>query len=360
MKKIFIIIGIIIVALTAFFAFCPNHIADTSGRPVIKIGVILPLSGNMSDIGIAEKGAVQVAVADANKNPDNKYRYIAIFEDSMLNLPKTASITNKLISVDHADALISWGADVVNVVGGIAKPNKIVHFGISADARGADGEYNFINWTMPEHSAIKMAELIRDKGFNNVALISFNQSGALAATESLSDKLNAMKIKNEIHKFNGDIRDFHIDIKKMQSKGADLYVLRMFEPQIGIFIKQLREAGVSAPITGIESFGWINDKSIIEGAWFVDVADQDNDITRRIKEHNKSDVNYGLGLHYDDVMLLVKAFESASDKTGVAAWIVKIKEYDGSVGRLTQDMHGIFHSAPSVKQIKNGKAVVVK
>jgi len=356
-RKIWIIVGVI--AITASLVLAFNKRREVAyDKPVVKIGAVFPLSGNMSNIGQALKGAIQVAIADANKNADNRYRYVAIFEDSMLSLPMTASITNKMISVDNVDALISFAADVSNVVSGIAQSNQVIHFAISVDTRAADGEYNFINWTMPDNSAAKMAELIHGKDFQNIALIVFNQSGALANTEALAGKLNVMNITNEIHKFNGDIRDFRTDIQKMRE--ADLFVLRMFEPQISIFIRQLREAGVTAPITSIESFGWINDKSIIEGAWFVDVADQDNDIIRRIKRHNRSDVNYGLGLVYDNVMLLVRAFESADDRAGAAAELAKITKYEGSVGLLTQNEGGIFNSKPSMKIIKNGKAEVIK
>ena len=336
-----------------------NSLSDDN-RPVVKIGLVFPLTGNMSHIGQAIKGAAEVAVAHANQNPDNRYTYKVIAEDSMLNLPAAASITNKMVSVDKVDALMSFAADVCNVVSPIAEKNETIHFAISVDPNAAVGKYNFINWTMPESSTAKMTEQIRAKKFKNVAIVSFNQSGALANSEMLHKKLDAAGIKNTLYKFNGDIRDFKTDIKKMQAAKSDLYVLRLFEPQMSIFIKQLRETGDKSAITSVELFNSIADNSTIEGLWFVDIATADNDITHEILKHNKSEVTYGIGQVYDDVMMIVRAFETADNKADAINVLIDMKEYDGTVGHLTQDKDGIFHSIATIKRIENGKQVIVK
>ena len=354
--------GVILVAIIAagFYALRNERGGSADARPVVKIGLVFPLTGNSAHLGHAIKGAAEVAAKHANKNPDNRYVYKIIAEDSMLQMPVATKVTNKLISVDDISALISFSAEVVNVVSSIAEKNKTIHFGISVDKAGAIGKYNFINWTMPESSTAKMAELIKNKGFKNVAIVSLNQSGSLANSEMLDLTLRAAGIKSNLYKFNGDIRDFKTDIQKMQAAKTDIYVLRLFDPQMSIFIKQLRETGDNSTITSVEMFNTIADPSIIEGYWFVDTATADNNVTREIMEYNKSDVTWGLGQVYDNVMMIVRAFETAPDRTGVIDVLIDTKEYDGVVGHLTQDKDGIFHSVATIKKIENGKQVIIK
>jgi ABC-type branched-subunit amino acid transport system substrate-binding protein len=172
----------------------------------------------------------------------------------------------------------------------------------------------------------------------------------------LSKKLDELGIKNTLHRFNGDVRDFRLDIAQMHAAGTDLYVIRMFEPQINIFIRQLREAGITTPITSIESFNWMEDRSMVEGYWYVDMAgDGDHPVIREIIARNNSDVYSGVAMAYDDVMLIVRAFEAAESRDQAIYRLMEIKEHEGIAGLLTQDEGGIFHSDAAYKIIRGSK-----
>ncbi|MCL2439638.1 MAG: ABC transporter substrate-binding protein [Alphaproteobacteria bacterium] len=355
-------IGIAAAAVVAVVAFALGSGGGkmTDGRPVVKIGLIFPLTGNSAHLGHAMKGAAEIAVLHANKNPGNRYEYRLITEDSRLQMPVAANIANKMVSVDRVDAMLSFSAEVVNVVSAIAERGRVIHFGISVDRAGAKGRYNFINWTMPEATTQKMTEIIKARGFKNVAIISLNQSGSLANSEMLRDKLSAAGIKNSLHVFNGDVRDFKSDIARMRASGVDIYVLRLFDPMMSIFIRQLREAGDTATITSIEMFNTIADPSIIEGLWFVDTATAEGAISDEIMRHSKSEVSWGIGQIYDNVMMIVHAFEVAPDRAGAIDVLVGLREFDGVVGRLVQDKDGIFHSSATLKEIRGGRQVIIK
>ena len=355
MKRIISVAIVLAVALFFTMKQTPND-GSVNGKPVVKIGTVFPLTGNMAHIGLALQGGADTAVEHANKNPENKYVYEIVSEDSLLNMSRTATIANKMVSLDKIDAIISFAADVGNALVPIAEKNKVIHFAMSVDPHGAEGKYNFINWTMPESSTGKMSTVIQEKGFKNVAIVAFNQSGALANSEMLNKKLGELGIESNLYVFNSDIRDFRLDIRKMDAKGTDLYVLRMFDPQISIFIKQLREAGISKPITSVEAFNWVEDKSIIDGYWYVDMAGDDNhEVIKEIKQRNQSDVNYGVAMAYDDVMLIVKAFEETESRDKAIDRLLEIKNYEGIAGSLQQDETGIFHSEAMVKIIGGNK-----
>ena len=351
MKRVWLpVLAVVALVVVVMLRQAQHEGAD--GKPVVKIGTLFPLTGNMAHVGKTLQGAVEVAVNDANKNPDNRYFYEVVSEDSMLNMAKSAAIASKMISLDKVDAMISFAADIGNAVVPVAEKSKVIHFAMSVDPSGASGEYNFINWTMPDSSTDKMVEIIKEKGFENVAIVSFNQSGALANSNMLKAKLDREGIVNNLYKFNPDIRDFRMDIEKMNEAGACLYVLRMFEPQMSVFIKQLRELGIEAEVTSVELFGLVEDKSVIKGHWYVDVANENFDKLREIKSYNGSDTDYALGMAYDDVMLIVKAFEAADDKEGAVEALAWIEIFHGIAGVLIQDENGIFDSEASFRIVE--------
>lgn len=88
------------------------------------------------------------------------------------------------------------------------------------------------------------------------------------------------------------------------------------------------------------------------------IAGDENDTV--IKARNKSDVGYGVNMAYDNVMLIVRAFETAATKEQAVDELLKIKVYDGISGRLEQDENGIFNSEATIKKIINGKPVRIR
>ena len=74
----------ILLGLCAFLAIiaCDNkkEAEQASAKPVIKVGVSLPLTGDIAYMGQALKGAVTVAVQQLknNKNLKNEYKFIVI------------------------------------------------------------------------------------------------------------------------------------------------------------------------------------------------------------------------------------------------------------------------------------------
>lgn len=360
MKKIMIGI-LLLIAVACVVGIGLRHqralSVSSGGKPVVKIGVLLPLSGNMAHLGNTVKGAIEVAGQDANAQ-NNRYFYQFLFEDNLLEPMRSAIVLKKLIFVDKVDAVLSFSSSVGHVIAPVAEENKVPHISMSSDETMAGGQYNFINWTMPGSETDKMTEIIQKKGYRSVALVVLNHQGALAVSGSLTPKLDAVGIKNKILTINPGIRDFRMAIAKLKHQmNPDLYVMLLFEPEAGIFIKQLRESGAKTDVTSIELFSFLSHLSLIEGAWYVDAAGANNETMERIKAHNKSDATYALGTSYDNVMMLVKAFETAPTKDKAVDVLSGIATYDGVSGRLTRKGN-VFDSEAVVKHIKDGKITI--
>ena len=70
--------------------------AQTETKPVVKIGITLPLTGDMGSIGQVMKGAATLAQMDIEEKA-LRYRYQFIIEDNAFESKKKAVINQKFI-----------------------------------------------------------------------------------------------------------------------------------------------------------------------------------------------------------------------------------------------------------------------
>ena len=357
MRKILSFISAIIFVLSA----CDNkESAQTNSKPVVKIGVTVPLTGDISVIGLANKAAIEVA-AEHIKKMQTKNDYQFIFEDNAYQIMKTQNAVRKLIDIDKVDALVDVGSTSGKVVSIAAEKNKIIHLNtLSSDNEVALGKYNFVNWTSPESEAEKMIEVIKEGGYQNIAIFDINDAGVIAITDALEEAFSKYEIPYFVTRVNTGTKDLKAEINKAKQKNPDFYIVTLHIPEIYVFIKQLREAGVTADVSSIEAFTFFEDLSPFEDVKYVDAAEGKGDIIEEIKRHNNSNNTFGISNSYDNIMLLVKAFESADNKENAVDELLKIKVYDGLTGRLEQDENGIFQSEAVIKKVINGKPVVVR
>ena len=88
------VIAILVIAVGGYWL--SGGFAQKYEEKTIKIGAILPLSGNLAAIGVPERNVLDLTVDELNEKQD-KYRYEIIFEDSKGNAGEGATIANKLI-----------------------------------------------------------------------------------------------------------------------------------------------------------------------------------------------------------------------------------------------------------------------
>ena len=79
-------------------------------RPVVKIGVSLPLTGDIAYMGQALKGAVQVAEQQLNESSGLKNKYEFIIEDNGYNTKTVIAINNKFVYADKVNAIVDFAS----------------------------------------------------------------------------------------------------------------------------------------------------------------------------------------------------------------------------------------------------------
>src|SRR3989338_1534497 len=310
-KKSLLGIGIVVVVLGAVLFQATRQTVVTVGeKPTITIGVIAPLSGDVAFLGEGVRNAAELALADL-KTKDTKYQYKLVYEDDEFKPAKTATAVQKLINVDQVSAVISVASAAGNVVNPIAESNKVVHFGIASDPAIAHGDYNFINWTPPKEEVDLFLEEANKRGIKRLAVFGQKISGITAVIQELKTQAvgSSLEIVFEDSSDFGE-KDFRTTLLKARATEPDTYLLVMFSPELEILTKQMNEAGITEPITAIESFKLSDRPELFEGRWYVNAADPTTAFSAAYQTAYGHGPTIATPNAYDIIGLLVKAAES--------------------------------------------------
>lgn len=372
MKKSLIAVVVVVLVLGGLWVYqvIQHDGGAEDNRPVVKIGASLPLSGNMADVGMSGQQALKMAY-DRWQGIDTKYKYDLIIEDDALDAKRVASVANKFVNIDHVNAILTMFSTGANVVSPVADKAKILHVTCSYGSQPAEGFYNFNNHTQYEENARVLISELKKKGVKSISLFSQNNIGSVQQGEVLTDMMNkdgSIKIlANE--NFNLDVRDFTMIIRKALQKGEpDIFYFSGLSPSTMIFAKNLEEITGTLKLVSINDFSKYNDKTPFNGLWFVESAYGTDDFVKEFKKINKAEpLNCGSNM-YDNLDMLIWAFENTTPKAGdavpssddVVNTLHSIKNWQGAIGNIYVDEAGIIQSKASVKEIKDGTSVTIK
>jgi branched-chain amino acid transport system substrate-binding protein len=123
----------IILILVSIFSFtdCNRQPQKEKEKAILKIGVILPLTGPLTYRGQEEKKAMELAMQDFNRKHDDA-SITLIFKDSYSR--SLEAITNSLLNTERVSAFMASTAPVSRAISYIANKNKIIMAFLTSDS----------------------------------------------------------------------------------------------------------------------------------------------------------------------------------------------------------------------------------
>jgi ABC-type branched-subunit amino acid transport system substrate-binding protein len=302
-----------------------------------------------------------MALKDIEKK-NTKYKYVAVIDDSVFENKKDVILFNKQATTNKVSALISFASSSGHVIAPLAEKHKIIYMNVGAsDPIVAKGDYNFIHWTPSEQTAKRVVDFYTKNKYKTVVFLGSVDAGIEKIESQYNQLMKKAGIRSISYYAQPSEKDLRMIIKKSVQNKPDAFMIMFWGGQLPIFVKQYNELGLKIPITNIETFSMAPDFSILGGTLFSDVAQNPPEFNERLRgEYKTTKSDFATGNFYDAVMLIVQAFETAESPENAVYELQKIKKYNGVVGTLTQDDIGVFHSGAVMKQIKNGKPVVVE
>ena len=371
-----VIIGIVILVLLAgayvFFANASSTglFLGSSASNEIKLGALLPLSGNFATIGGNTRNGMELAKLNLVK--ENQNRNISfVFEDSCY--PKeTIPAFTKLINVDNID-MLGMSFCIVGFVPIIpeVQKQKIVAFSVAAspDALLNQSSVFSFNKSIKLDSNHLATFAINELKAKTAAIVFYNtQLGAdynLHLTKSF-EKLGGKVVYSGVTEV--DRVDFRAELTAIKEKNPDVIYIIQLANSLGLFIKQARELGISAKIL---SQSTAEDPTVItasQGAseGLIISSSQTRVETQKMKEFKaeynavyKKDPDALAAIAYDSIILQIKAYEKCGGEVNcIQKEIFATKNYSGASGVITMNNEGSTDREPNFKIVKDKKFVL--
>ncbi|MBO4746117.1 MAG: ABC transporter substrate-binding protein [Alphaproteobacteria bacterium] len=303
MKKILVFV------LAALSLVACDKNDNPQNKPVVKIGIMLPLSGEFASYGDASKRAIEMVKQDV-KDAKNHYQFV--LEDSGTDSAKAATIIRKLVFTDKINAVMGYISSTAMVVAPIAQENKIPSVFFVSAPEASIGEYNFRLYPDIAQAAKMISQKVKAEKKKNIALI---YQDIPSMDYMVKDMLPVLQ--NELHivikeNFLPDEKNFFALLQKIKKSKPDYIVFEATPPASDIFMKQLYENNINIPVTGFQLIGMITKLEGLDKMWDVDTPTANSEFMARYKNMGGDDNLYYADYVYTMLMALVNGFENAS------------------------------------------------
>ncbi len=295
----------------------PNGTAPVVSNNPIKVGVILPLTGDIGFLGEEIKKGIDLGLEDIDQGLIE-----VVYEDDAFDPAKTASAANKLLAINKIDLgatmIVEEARPIVKIFNDQKVPllvlwdsNKFIQ---------DSGEYVFSNGFSTEQAGEDMATYAyQTLGLRKIAILGHIDPWSEIISQSFLSQftnLGGQIVQEEYAAV--DTLDYRTLLSKTKTLKPDGIYFPMIPPANAIFLKQAKQLGLkSAFLTG-DAF--IQD-SIIEageaanGVYFTNhYADESYNLsTRYVGKFKTQPVDISLvAFGYDGVMKIADALQTSN------------------------------------------------
>jgi branched-chain amino acid transport system substrate-binding protein len=250
-KKKLIIFSI---ALVLIIALVLNSVIFTgkvtsSSKDKLKIGMILPLSGQLASLGESAKNGALLSYNDLDSG--QKEKISLIFEDDQFNSKNTVAAYHKLVGIDKVNAVICFTSGPCNAISPLAENDKIPLIAIASDPKvQKDKDFVFRLEIAPSEEARVLNQYLVQKNYKRIASVVAVQDGILAAYNEIKNSQSYSQKEIFYTKVKPDENDFRTIITQIMSNNPDVILVGLLPDSAGYFGRQLKEFGYRGDLIG--------------------------------------------------------------------------------------------------------------
>ena len=209
----------------------------------IHVGVVLPLSGEMSSYGVDCRDGIKHAFESMGKQFD-----LSIYDSK--GEPKTAaSICSKLIDIDCVDLIIGdMFSSTTLAMSSIANKTKTILLSPTASSREIPqaGIYSLSVFPPETFEADMVADFVKAKYAKPAVLFE-----KVAASEAMANEFKSKFDGGVIFEsFDSDLKDFRNIVHKLDRSGSDIVFLVTYKNNAIKIIHLLKELDIAIDIVG--------------------------------------------------------------------------------------------------------------
>ncbi len=349
MKKL---LSLLLIFIALFFVSCrfPNQ---NEAFYSIRVGVILPLSGENKIYGKAALDAMEMAVREVNSKGGVNFRKVQlIVRNSGGNPDKAAAMADEMIAKDNIVAFL-----------GAYSSAEALQLKLTAEKHGVPYISPLSSYEkLTEHASYTFQSAMSDE-FQGVALASyliFNRSAqkiavlfntahgamqqralALRTAQALADFSSVEPLRLM---YNSNDKSFAALIKKCISEDINFIVLPEYAADALRFIVEARSLGYRGAFAGCDGY---NDKIMTDtdenlGVCFFtspyyanNKSEKNQKFKELMQEYYKRTPTFAEALSYDAVQMLLLALENAYTPNEIAGNMKNMRSFQSVCGYLS-------------------------
>jgi branched-chain amino acid transport system substrate-binding protein len=363
------------VVLTIIFAllFTPGCSKKTEPKE-IKIGAILPLTGDNAKYGIWIQEGLNLYVDQVNSTGGIRGRRVAIiYEDDQTEPQKAVAAMRKLAQVDKVPIVFgSWASSCVLAQAPIAEKTHTVIMAqaISPKIRFA-GDYVFRCIPDANHSLSTLVPFAIKKGVRKAATIYVNNDYGKDQAEVFRNKIVASGGEIVFEEgYDSEITDFRTILSKVKGFTIDAVYLPGYT-EVGLILRQMKELGIRCQVYSSDPF---ENEEILrvagdaaEGVFypsFFTTQGATGELLRFVDSYKN---RYGrepegnAALSYNGIHIILEAIRKGGvESTSIKGTLYQFKNYQAPLGTVSIDNYGDIALPVYVKTVKNGKFVLAE
>jgi branched-chain amino acid transport system substrate-binding protein len=375
MKKIKILFGIITTIIVIHFTGCNgSEQSKKEIKTTIKIGAILPLTGDAANYGMRLKRGMDLAIKEINSDSKNRQLQV-IYEDDKGSPNSGISAYNKLKSIDKVNFIIGgMFSNVALSIAPLAAKDDLILMSPTASAveYTSFGDHVFRIYPSDSYDGVFLADFTAKKlQAKSVAMITVDAASTVEVSKVFRSKFESLGgYISSTNNYKQGEKNFRTILQKLRPDSSRVVFIPGYIEDIATLLKQSKELGLNKTYLSIST---VYDKKIIEmsktaaeGLVFSAPLYDDNNtdyMTQKFvklftKENNSSpDILAAYG--YDVVMISYKAIsESQHNKLSeIIKNLYGIKNYPGVTGNTSFDKNGDVLKQLKIFTVKNGQFI---
>jgi branched-chain amino acid transport system substrate-binding protein len=373
--------SLLLVAGCAQQGYLNNQTANQTGNKTtmadaktIKVGVLLPLTGSLANIGAGMKDSLTMAAEDINKNGSMNGKTLElVFEDTSCDSAKAIPAINKMITQDHISALVGGTCSGESLaIAPILTQNKLPAISPSAtnpDITTKGGDYLYRVAPSDSFQAKVAEKYAREKlGSKKVAVLYQNDDWGVGLKDAFIATFKAnggQVVGGEDNSFEKGTTDVRTQIAEIKSANPDLIYVPCFPAECSVILTQLSEAGYTGNILGADG---ADDAAtlaklgkVADGLKITVPSGPSDSFNAKFKARFNKDGGAYTAQAYDSLVLLSEGLKKGSDTQSVKQYLDDLLSYVGQSGIITFDDNGDITSARyDIKEFRDGKFTLIE
>jgi branched-chain amino acid transport system substrate-binding protein len=367
------VLSVLFIGSSIWFTTCTNN--RNQNETGIRIGAVLPLTGQNAQYGLWTQQGIDMAVDELNAGAgtNNANKIQILYQDSAGDGKTGVAAAQQLISTQGVKFLIVINSGVVLAVAPITESNHVILMNPAAAnaAIRKAGDYTFSNINDAKSEANFMAGYMKDTlKIDNAAILNATSAYQTSAADAFEERFKTLGGKIVAHEsFDENATDVRTQLTKLRSANVSVVYTPAISKNAALILRQSQELGfkpkwfATTPFEGPEVQEIAS--SAVDGIIYTSsVLNKDDpqvqDFIKRFQARYQKEPEVYSATAYDAVRILYSSIQKAGyNPDQVKDYLYTVKNFPGPSGPTTFDADGGVSNPIVLKIVRNGQFQVL-